>query len=96
MRRFLMRLFLLRPFLPRPSARSAVSDPRRDVRAADLQEEPTKGSRTEPILQCSRFVGSDEDGGSRRTSQRAKRAIRHSELGKRGSPICRCRPRHSR
>jgi hypothetical protein len=36
----------------------------RDVRAADLQEEPTKRVETELILQCSRFVGSDEDGGS--------------------------------
>jgi hypothetical protein len=39
-------------------------DPRRDVRAADLQEKPTKASRTEAIHQCSRFVGSDEDGGA--------------------------------
>jgi hypothetical protein len=32
-----------------------------------------------------RFVGSDEDGGSQRTSQRAERAIRQSELGERGN-----------
>jgi hypothetical protein len=36
----------------------------RDVRAADLQEEPTKRLETaELIVQDSRFVGSDEDGG---------------------------------
>jgi len=32
-------------------------------------------------LRHDRFVGSDEDGGSQRTSQRAKRGIRDSELG---------------
>ena len=32
-------------------------------------------------LRHDRFVGSDEDGGSKRTSQRAKRGIRDSELG---------------
>jgi hypothetical protein len=36
----------------------------RDVRAADLQAEPTKQSRTELILRHSRFVGFAEDGGS--------------------------------
>jgi hypothetical protein len=36
----------------------------RDVRAADLQEEPTKRVETEPILRRGRFVGSNEDGGS--------------------------------
>jgi hypothetical protein len=36
----------------------------RDVRAADLQEEPTNRWRTEMTLRHSRFVGSDEDGGS--------------------------------
>jgi hypothetical protein len=36
----------------------------RDVRAADLQEEPTKRVETEPILRHGRFVGSNEDGGS--------------------------------
>jgi hypothetical protein len=35
-----------------------------DVRAADLQEAPTKRIETELILRDSRFVGSDEDGGS--------------------------------
>jgi hypothetical protein len=36
----------------------------RDVRAADLQEEPTKRFETaELIVQDSRFVGFDEDGG---------------------------------
>jgi hypothetical protein len=35
-----------------------------DVRAADLQEEPTNASRTELVLRHSRFVGFDEDGGS--------------------------------
>jgi hypothetical protein len=34
------------------------------------------GLRSELILRHNRFVGSDEDGGSRRTSQRAERAIR--------------------
>jgi hypothetical protein len=41
----------------------------RDVRAADLQEEPTRSVERELILRPDRFVGSDEDGGSRRTSQ---------------------------
>jgi hypothetical protein len=37
-----------------------------DVRAADLKEEPTKRlTKTDPILRHNRFVGSDEDGGSR-------------------------------
>ena len=35
----------------------------RDVRAADLQEEPTKHAETGLTLRQSRFVGSDEDGG---------------------------------
>jgi hypothetical protein len=35
----------------------------RDVRAADLQEKPTKlENRTDPPTRC--FVGFDEDGGS--------------------------------
>ena len=39
-------------------------DPRgRDVRAADLQEKPTKPMRAEKIFMGSRFVGFDEDGG---------------------------------
>jgi hypothetical protein len=50
-----------------------------DVRAADLQENPTK-RLGEPSCNSghSRFVGFDEDGGSRRTVQRAERAIRQS------------------
>jgi hypothetical protein len=38
----------------------------RDVRAADLQEEPTKRleNRADPPRHGSVFVGSDEDGGS--------------------------------
>ena len=36
----------------------------RDVRAADLQEEPTKRASRELMLRHIRFVGSDEDGGS--------------------------------
>jgi hypothetical protein len=36
----------------------------RDVRAADLQEEPTKRVTEGPSLGRHRFVGSDEDGGS--------------------------------
>ena len=35
--------------------------------------------RRELIRRHNRFVGSEEDGGSRRTSQRAERATRHSE-----------------
>ena len=35
----------------------------RDVRAADLQEEPTKRVMTERIVRQNRFVGADEDGG---------------------------------
>ena len=53
----------------------------RDVRAADLQEEPMKRFENRADLRHDRFVGSDEDGGSKRTSQRAKRGIRDSELG---------------
>ena len=53
----------------------------RDVRAADLQEEPMKRFENRADLRHDRFVGSDEDGGSQRTSQRAKRGIRDSELG---------------
>jgi hypothetical protein len=60
----------------------------RDVRAADLQEEPTKPTDRELTCQHRRFVGSDEDGGSRRTSQRAERAIRQSELGERSTSYC--------
>jgi hypothetical protein len=44
-----------------------------------------KASKTELTLPHSRFVGFDEDGGCQRTSQRAKRAIKHSELGERGN-----------
>ena len=36
----------------------------RDVRAADLQEEPTKRGENRADFQTHRFVGSDEDGGS--------------------------------
>jgi hypothetical protein len=43
----------------------------RDVRAADLQEKPTKRDESRVISDPSRFIGFDEDGGSRRTSQRA-------------------------
>jgi len=48
----------------RQSQRPPKRDPRRDVCAADLQEEPTNPSKTEPILRHDRFVGSDEDSGS--------------------------------
>ncbi len=41
------------------------------VRAADLQEEPTKDVEKRADFRHNRFVGSDEDGGFRRTSQRA-------------------------
>ena len=51
-----------------------------DVRAADLQEESTKRVENGAESPTHRFVGADEDGGSQRTSQRAERAIRQSEL----------------
>jgi hypothetical protein len=57
----------------------------RDVRAADLQEEPTKPVKNRAHSPTSRFVGSDEDGGYRRTSQRAERAIRQSERSERSN-----------
>jgi hypothetical protein len=60
-------------------SRRQKGDPRRDVRAADLQEEPTKRVETRVDLQHSHLVGSDDDGGFQRTSQRAMRAIRQSE-----------------
>jgi hypothetical protein len=37
----------------------------RDVRGADLQEEPTKRVENRADLRHDRFVGTDEDGGSR-------------------------------
>jgi hypothetical protein len=43
--------------------------------------------RRELILRDNRFVGSNEDGGSRRTSQRAERAIRHSEPSERSNQM---------
>jgi hypothetical protein len=50
-----------------------------DVRAADLQEEPTKRARTERLSWT--VVSSDptKTAAPRRTSQRAERAIRYSE-----------------
>jgi hypothetical protein len=54
----------------------------RDVRAADLQEDPTKPTEKELTLRESRFVGFDEGAAPRRTSQRA---IRHSERGERSN-----------
>jgi hypothetical protein len=51
----------------------------RDVRAADLQEEPTKPVEDRAVLVDGRFVGSDEDGGSPANIERAERAIGHSE-----------------
>ena len=59
--------------------------PRPRFRAADLQEEPTKRVATRAGSQIHRFVGSDEDGGFRRASQRAARAIRHSERSERSN-----------
>jgi hypothetical protein len=50
-----------------------------DVRAAGLQEEPTKRVDRANSPEIAVFVGFDEDGGYRRTSQRAERAIRESE-----------------
>jgi hypothetical protein len=51
----------------------------RDVRAADLQEKPTKRVVASAGHVKGGFVRFDEDGGFRRTSQRAERAIRYSE-----------------
>src|SRR5688572_33467289 len=51
----------------------------RDVRAADLQEEPTKSVENRAVFVDGRFVGSDEDGGSPANIERAERAIGHSE-----------------
>jgi hypothetical protein len=39
------------------------------------------------VFRHSHFVGFDEDGGYRRTSQRAKRAIRQSELGEQSNKV---------
>jgi hypothetical protein len=48
----------------RRSRRRTERDPRgRDVRAADLQEKPTKCLGMEKTFRGSRFVGFDEDGG---------------------------------
>jgi hypothetical protein len=57
----------------------------REVRAADLQEKPTKRLENLLILRHGRFVGFDEDGGFRRKSQRAERAIRQREPGERAN-----------
>jgi hypothetical protein len=47
----------------------------RDVRAADLQEEPTKRVETRADLRHDRFVGFDEDGGS--TANIAANGVSH-------------------
>jgi hypothetical protein len=51
----------------------------RDVPAADMQEKSTKRVVASAGHVKGGFVGFDEDGGFRRTSQRAERAIRYSE-----------------
>jgi hypothetical protein len=58
----------------------------RDVPAADLQEEQTKRV-TKRAEFHDRIVSSDptKTAAPRRTSQRAERAIRRSELGERGN-----------
>ena len=58
----------------------------RDVRAADLQEKPTKRVENGAAL-ATRVVSSDaaKTAALQRTSQRAERAIKHSELGERGN-----------
>jgi hypothetical protein len=62
----------------------------RDVRAADLQEEPTKRFENRADLRHDRFVGSDEDGGfgeqrSERSepSDEARRSERSNQYGRR-------------
>jgi hypothetical protein len=59
----------------------------RDVRAADLQEEPTKGVSKRAASSTHCFVGSDEDGGFTANTQRAERAIRDSEHRERSNQI---------
>jgi hypothetical protein len=53
-------------FIPerRRSGRAQRRDPRRDVRAADLQEERTKRVPKQSCLSEPSFRGFDEDGGS--------------------------------
>jgi hypothetical protein len=58
-----------------------------DVRAADLQEEPTKRRTANGTGRCETVVSLDpmKTAASWRTSQRAERAIERSELVKRGN-----------
>jgi hypothetical protein len=57
----------------------------RNVRAADLQEGPTKRVEKEHILRRNRFVGSDEDGGSPTNIAASEASIRYSERSERSN-----------
>jgi hypothetical protein len=52
-----------RPRVTTNEAAHKARSARSDVRAADLQEEPTKPTERGMTFQDSRFVGSDEGGG---------------------------------
>jgi hypothetical protein len=58
----------------------------RDVRAADLQEEPTRPVKNRAVFVRSRFVGSDEDGGlpGEHRSERSE-PFRHRERSERSN-----------
>jgi hypothetical protein len=59
----------------------------RDVRAADLQEEPTKRVENRVDLRTIVSSGSTKTAASQRTSPRAERAIGHSERNDRSNHI---------
>jgi hypothetical protein len=61
-------------------------DPRPDVRAADLQEKPTKRVKNK-AGSPETIVSSDptKTAATQRTSQRAERAIKHSERSERSN-----------
>jgi hypothetical protein len=75
------------------ASRQGKKESARDVRGADLREEivkrPPQGSQ--PSIR-QRFTRSDEDGGDRRTSQRAERAIEYSARA-RATPQSNCAAR---
>ena len=68
----------------------------RDVRAADMQEEPTKPVEIRADFSRDRFVGFDEDGGSTaniaasEASHQAQRAQRAEQSTQRQRPGRRC------
>jgi hypothetical protein len=74
-------------FAPPISTKRRERSEHQPQRRAVCRRSRRNASRTDLILRHDRFVGSNEDGGSQRTSQRAERAIRHSELGERGNQI---------